>query len=652
MPDDHAGVKLVTTGRYSEELVALDVDPSNSKLLYAAMAQDGDAAFYTSTDWAKTWKRIGDLPDGALKIYADPNSPSDARSVYIIGRSSVSVFKNGTLTHHKSAPGVERFIDCCAGFSKDGGQPIIYGVAPCKWRGKSLSGGVLVSTNGGESWKNASRDLARQAKGPSDAPVIRGIACCRTAPDVAYIGYKNFRFGGKLVNFGSAKTTDAGKTWQILVRETDPGKSAPNMKDAWLSERFGPIWGDAPRYLGVDPNNPNVCFTTDDGRTMVTRDGGKTWKACYSKKMGSAWTTTGLDVLTCYGAHVDPYDPKRVFISYTDIGLMVSDDGGISWKSATSKGVPKHWTNTTYWIEFDGKVKGRCWAVMTGIHDLPRPKMWRRTGIGRYNGGVCISEDSGRTWKPSTKGMPETACTHILMDPKSPVNARVLYVAGFGTGVWKSIDGGRSWALKNKGIEGAEPFAWRIALDRNGCLYLVVARRSDDGSCGNNLDGAVYRSCDRAETWEKLTLPRGVNGPNDLAVDPKDPKKLYLGAWGRDVGKEAVNGGLFVSQNAGKTWKCVCSKDQHVYGITIDPKKPNVVYSCTFASALRRSDDGGKSWKRVKGYNFKWGHRATPDPNNRGMIYVATFGGSVWYGPAKGDDKAAEDIVTPVVSYK
>ena len=40
-----------------------------------------------------------------------------------------------------------------------------------------------------------------------------------------------------------------------------------------------------------------------------------------------------------------------------------------------------------------------------------------------------------------------------------------------------------------------------------------------------------------------------------------------------------------------------------------------------------------------------------PDPYNPGMIYVATFGGSVWYGPAAGDPKALEDIVTPEVAY-
>ena len=653
MPDDHARADIVTTGRYRDSVIALAVDPSDSKTLYAAIERDGKAAFCTSPDRGSTWRRGAALPDSAMKIYVDPASPALSRTVYVIGTRSASVLAGGVWTHHPSARGVEAFIDVSAGLPPGGGAPVMYAAAPAKWRGSKLSGGIFVSTNGGKTWRAASGDLARQAKAPSDAPHIRGVACCLTDPSVAYIGFNNFKLSrGRKECFGCAKTTDAGKTWQVMLKETDTPTSAPNMNDAWLSERFGPIWGDAPRYLGVDPNNPDRCFTTDDGRTMRTADGGKTWHACYSKKRGRAWTTTGLDVLTCYGVHFDPFNPRRVFISYTDIGLMVSEDGGVSWKSSTVKGIPEKWTNTTYWIEFDPQVKGRLWGIMTGVHDLPRPKMWRRGDPADYNGGVCISEDGGRSWKRSTRGMPETACTHILLDPESPPDARVLYVAGYGTGVWKSTNGGRSWKLANNGIEGKQPFAWRLARDINGLLYLVVARRSDDGSFGDWMDGALYRSADGAESWQKIALPHGVNGPNDIAIDPQDPQRLYLAAWGRDKARAAISGGVWLSENAGRTWKHVVSDDQHVYDITIDPKNRKVVYATGFESSVRRSDDAGKTWKRIKGFNFKWGHRVFPDPHDRKMIFVTTFGGGVWHGPAIGDPKATDDIVTPAVKAR
>ena len=65
---------------------------------------------------------------------------------------------------------------------------------------------------------------------------------------------------------------------------------------------------------------------------------------------------------------------------------------------------------------------------------------------------------------------------------------------------------------------------------RKGALYLIVARRSDDGKSGNAGDGALYRSTDGAEHWTRVALPAGVNGPNGLAIDPRDPAPA---CWGQ-----------------------------------------------------------------------------------------------------------------------
>jgi photosystem II stability/assembly factor-like uncharacterized protein len=237
------------------------------------------------------------------------------------------------------------------------------------------------------------------------------------------------------------------------------------------------------------------------------------------------------------------------------------------------------------------------------------------------------------------------------MDPASPVNARVLYVAAFGRGVYKSTDDGKTWTARNDGIAGAEPLAWRLARDAKGALYLVVARRSQDGSFGNEFDGALYRSTDGAAHWSRIALPRGVNGPNGVAIDPENPQRLYLAAWGRRTPAGAVDGGIFLSEDGGASWRNVLARDQHVYDVTIDPRDPRILYACGFSSSAWRSTDRGRSWSRIRGYNFKWGHRVIPDPVDPGKIYITTFGGSVWHGPAAGDPKAAEDIETPVLRF-
>jgi hypothetical protein len=85
-----------------------------------------------------------------------------------------------------------------------------------------------------------------------------------------------------------------------------------------------------------------------------------------------------------------------------------------------------------------------------------------------------------------------------------------------------------------------------------------------------------------------------------------------------------------------------------VYDLTIDPRQPDTLYICGFDAAACRSIDRGAHWERIKGYDFKWGHRVIPDPNDLLQIYIATYGGGVWHGPAVGAANPPEAVVTHV----
>jgi photosystem II stability/assembly factor-like uncharacterized protein len=661
MPDDHASPIVETSERPSEiQVAAFAVDPADSKTLFLAAGRQHKMALYISTDRGTTWQRSADLPGGARQIYVDSRSPRSNRTLYIVGTNSVTVRKSSRWQRYEPPPGVAEFRDVSAGFSPSG-KLIIYAVAQTKRQGENMFGGFLVSPDSGATWKQATEGFLA-GTGASGLPLFddgslpefRAVAASCDHPDVAYVSYSRLRLHVPAVRpsimfHGVAKTTDRGRTWRLVWREANT--PAANIHEAWITERFGPGWGENPLSLGVAPSNPDICYATDYGRTLRTTDGGTNWYAVYSKRMSDGtYASTGLDVTTNYGVFFDPFDAKRVFIAYTDIGLFRSEDGGESWTSAT-KGVPSDWVNTTYWITFDPAVKGRVWGAMSFTHDLPRPKMWRRASPSTYKGGVSISEDGGRTWRPSSQGLPQMAATHILLDLTSPVEKRVLYVTGFGRGVFKSADGGRSWTLKNNGLPGPEPFAWRLAEDKNGVLYLVVARRSEDGSFGDKNDGALYRSGDGAEHWERVALPEGVNGPNGIAIDPANPLRLYLAVWGRSTPKGAAQGGIYISDDGGGSWRQVFARDQHVYDITFDPRNARTLYACGFESSAWRSTGRGETWQRIKGFNFKWGHRVIADPQDPSMIYITTFGGGVWHGPAAGDAQAVEDIVTPVLAY-
>ena len=623
MRSDHADEEVTAEPDPLGAIAALAIDPSNSKTLYAAGDKD-HAALFVSQDWGTSWKPLAAVPEAPRHIWIDPRSPRESRTLYIAGKHFLAVESASGLRSFPSPESVS-FTSVSLGFTS-AHEPLVYGTS---------EKGIFVSKDGGETWKTASL--------PGSGAKVRAVATSLDNGNVAYASYSDLSLDGKSW-LGVAKTQNAGASWELVWKEADA--AAPNVHDAWITPQFGVDWGENPLEIEVSDNDPNLVYATDLGRTMKTADGGATWSAVYSRQVTSdGWSSTGLDVTNVYGIQFDPFDSSRQFLTYTDIGLFRSEDAGKSWQSSTT-GVPKEWRNTTYWLAFDPKVRGRMWSVNSGTHDLPRPKMWRHEDPANYKGGVCFSEDGGKTWRESNSGMQETAATHILLDPTSPVDARVLYVAGFGRGVYKSTDGGKTWTLKNQGITQTQPFAWRLTRASDGTLYVVIARRSEDGSIGNSRDGALYRSKDGAEHWESVQLPQGVNGPNGLAADPSHPERLYLAAWARASGTHGDGGGIFLSENAGRTWQQIFDHDRHVYDVTINPDDRNVLYAAGFESSAWRSTDRGAHWSRIPGFNFKWAYRVIPDPVDRDKVYVSTFGGSLWHGSVSGRDTPL-DIATP-----
>jgi photosystem II stability/assembly factor-like uncharacterized protein len=657
---DEADETLVTKDNTRREVLAFAVDPGNSSKLYAALLVNGETSFCYSEDAGAHWIKDKLLEDGARNIWVVPSSPSDKRTLYITGINTVTTRTNGIWKINKGPAGVRLLTECAGGFDQKRDKFILYATS-----GKSYfnpggdQSGIYYSEDGGQSWINRQDGLINQGIKNSELPEWRSIATSALHPEVIYVSYNGLRINNDTVCLGVAKSEDYGNTWKLVWKDRlTKGKDlyTANYKGGWLDERFGPTWGENPFAIGVSPGNPEVCYTTDFGRTIKTTNGGKTWEQLYTnRKEGGGWMSRGLDVTTGYSVVFDPFDSDHMFFTNTDVGLMVSNDRGASWMSATgNNGIPRAWQANTYHLEFDPEVKGKAWAVMSGIHDLPRYKMWRRNGLSGFNGGILVTTDGGISWQVASKDIGEAAMTHILVDPSSSRNSRILYACAFGKGVYKSADGGKTWNLKNMGIEGAEPLAWSmVRRAQDGVLFLLVNRRSDSGRIGTDQDGALYKSDDAAKTWVKSSLPFETNCPTSLIIDPENPEKFVLSAWGRRAENQTnsyIGGGIYVSSDGGITWKQTLQKDQFIHDLTYDPRN-KMYYACGFSSSAYRSEDQGETWTRIKGFNHKLGRRVDIDPANPDMIFISTYGGGVWHGPAKGDDRAVEDIITPVVAY-
>ncbi|MEO6924364.1 MAG: hypothetical protein ABI142_11100, partial [Bryocella sp.] len=388
MSSDHSDETIVSDHNDLGTIVALAIDPSDSSMLFAGAVKDRGAqnrtemsssgALFLSTDGGEKWEQLHDLPGVPTHIWVDPHSDRKDRDLYVGGKWGITVRHFGKWQDRSAPKGVE-FSDVSAGFSDTHGA-MIYATS---------SAGMFLSNVGGNSWVSSSL--------PGSGAQVRAIATSLNHPESAYVSYRQLQLDGKTW-MGVARTHDSGRTWKLLWKETKT-TSSPNIHDAWISKDLGPDWGENPLGIGVAEQNPDMAYGTDYGRTMITTDGGATWDAAYSKKVpGAAWTSTGLDVTTNYGYLYDPFNADRRFIPTTDIGLFRSEDKGRTWERSM-KGVPEAWSNTVYWVVFDPAVRGKMWGVMSGTHDLPRPKMWRTRSTLKYHGGVCISLDGGKTWK-------------------------------------------------------------------------------------------------------------------------------------------------------------------------------------------------------------------------------------------------------------
>jgi hypothetical protein len=299
-----AGARVEIDGDHAEEVVKaaepqVDALEASGDVLWAAMGN----GLRRSEDGGRTWTKVADLSGSARRIY------TEGGAVYVLGAGYVAVHRGGALAVHPH----EAASDEALGF--DGGRPLFY---------YATAAGVFRSGDG-EHW----RKTKLEAK-------VRALDACRRDGKIVYASYEG-------VGFGVAYTSDAGETWDLRWQESRT--RSPNVDvGGWVSDRFGAHWGEQPLAVAVAPSDPARAWGTDMGRALATTDSGKTWKAVYTRRLeDGSYTSTGLDVTTTYGVHFDPFDPKHMFISYTDIGLFASENGGKSWRSATTRGVPREW---------------------------------------------------------------------------------------------------------------------------------------------------------------------------------------------------------------------------------------------------------------------------------------------------------------------
>jgi len=232
--------------------------------------------------------------------------------------------------------------------------------------------------------------------------------------------------------------------------------------------------------------------------------------------------------------------------------------------------------------------------------------------VGSASGGVWKSESAGIKWEPIFTDYGAASIGAIDIHQKNP---SIIWVGtgegnprnsqSSGAGIYKSIDGGRSFELM--GLEKTRNIHRVIVHPENPDVVYVGAQGS---AWGDTEDRGVYKTIDGGKTWEKILYVNTRTGIGDMVMDPENPNKIFAAMWEFrrwpwffESGGEGS--GLFMTLDGGENWTEVTSDDGFPegelgrMGVAIAPSNTDVVYAHVESkeNAIYRSDDGGYTWE-------------------------------------------------------
>jgi photosystem II stability/assembly factor-like uncharacterized protein len=274
--------------------------------------------------------------------------------------------------------------------------------------------------------------------------------------------------------------------------------------------------------------------------------------------------------------------------------------------------------------------------------------------VGTASGGLWKSENAGMTWNPIFDKQTTQSVGVVKIQQSNP---DVIWVGtgegnprnsvSSGNGLYKSIDGGRSWEFI--GMPNSRSIH-RIEINRTNPNIITV------GVTGNpwadSKDRGIFQTRDGGNTWRQVLYLNERTGCADLVSDPVNPNKMIASMWEHrrwpwTFKSGGVGSGLYITYDGGLKWekmtKGLPKGELGRIGISIAHSSPNVVYAIVESkkNAFFRSDDGGHSWSQQtdKGFGGRPFYYADifVDPSNENRIYslhglasISEDGGKNW----------------------
>jgi photosystem II stability/assembly factor-like uncharacterized protein len=411
--------------------------------------------------------------------------------------------------------------------------------------------GVVKSTDAGQTWHEISGPAGAGGIIPMN---VFGLAMDPLDKNTLYAGTANGRI---------YVTHDAGATWTLLWNYTD-------LDDA--------IW-----TLEVDPSDGDRLFagtgdyTVCDGRLYLSPDRGATWQKVLDLDPANDWDNGFISSLT-----FDPTNPNVVYLT-TGIGDFCGG-GNPGDPNPVGFGI---WKSTD---------RGNSWfPINNGLADLtvshlvvdPTNPQTLYAGVGCVDddiflsGNVFKSTDGGANWHMLDGVSPNQPITRLALHPADP---QQVYALGY-DGVFYSDDGGATWARLDETFKSAvHSFFYEHAFAPDDPQTMYVGTYS----------GGMIKSVDGGSNWFEVNGLRHqgtvLGNSYGTTLDPTDPETMYA----------TTIGGLYKTVNGGEVWHLIGDDlFQHQRQIAIDPTDPQRLYLGADSQYFYVSDDGGETWAQV-----------------------------------------------------
>ncbi len=305
-----------------------------------------------------------------------------------------------------------------------------------------------------------------------------------------------------------------------------------------------------------------------------------------------------------------------------------------------------------------GPFRGGRSSAVTGVVDAPNTFYF-----GSAGGGVWRTEDNGGNWKNISDGFFGGSIGAVAV---SEWDNNVIYVGGgektvrgnvsHGYGMWKSLDKGKTW--KSIGLKDSHRIP-RIRIHPKN--HELVYAASMGHLSGPNKQRGIFRSKDGGENWEKVLYVNDEVGFVDLTMDPNNPRILYASSWRVIRTPYSLESGgegsaLWKSTDGGDTWENIMENKGlpkgpiGIIGITVSPANSDRLWAMIEAKkgGLFRSDDAGKTWVKIneerKLRQRAWYYtRLYAHPTEVDSVFVL----NVQFWKSKDGGKSFKNIQTP-----